>query len=809
MSFEQDEQSLHTLLTESSYEQAQSLLERGANVRARNARGATPLITAAKQGDVDLVALLLTHGADLEATDLDGNTALHQASFQAHVQCVELLLKRGAQVDTRNKFGFTPLHLAVRRFWELSGETKQGRMTKQQHVVKSLLASGGDPTLLDYSSRTAPRLAIESTNAQLLPAFELPLSTAASKAQPETEPQSSSEPQPTIDSSAPDASAELSQSIDEKRPAPGRDVDQKPVSPQERAHEQADVGSSSAEEQETVLPSEVTAPSPPSSGEVTLLPKHESTQPAGTKSEVAAQSETVQTAPEVHELAPPAMEPQGPVQPPPVRSARKPEPHGGEPVSSEPSTAVRPPESVASIQTPKPKPAPSSAPISEPKPSKPDDASSQPKLPPSQETSKDVIDSAEPSTELMPSEAIRETPSHLKEKTDPSTPQPHAPIRSQKPRSAVEPAQPTPRPELAPLQQQKEEISQSDIPAKAPLSEKPSQAPTGSATSEAPQLPQKIPLPPHSERAELFQPHEEVEPLMEAPETPVASSITGLPPIEAEAKSPLSSSLGDPLEARSLPKIEKPGSETHPQGPTGALKPALPQPVKKPRQAVTEAEPSPPPTFPSPKIGPEPSRLQSGPVAPQPTAEAKAGGPNEPAGEGKTRLETTGGAPTEGHWIFRNIGFGVGVGWTHNLGERRIESATVVNRIVRIQDERNDLVRFMPEVHLWMDQWDEQRWSWGPFLAVAPGSNFVDAVGFGLLLGYRARSTDQYTFNLGIGGVLDLNAQVLGDGLTANEPLPHGERSVRTKETTVAGLLVLLSFGWDLYAPRVVPPSTQ
>ena len=40
-----------------------------------------------------------------------------------------------------------------------------------------------------------------------------------------------------------------------------------------------------------------------------------------------------------------------------------------------------------------------------------------------------------------------------------------------------------------------------------------------------------------------------------------------------------------------------------------------------------------------------------------------------------------------------------------------------------------------------------------------------------------------------------------GAGLVANEPLPRGETSARTKQTTAAGLLIMLSVGWDLAAP--------
>lgn len=70
------------------------------------------------------------------------------------------------------------------------------------------------------------------------------------------------------------------------------------------------------------------------------------------------------------------------------------------------------------------------------------------------------------------------------------------------------------------------------------------------------------------------------------------------------------------------------------------------------------------------------------------------------------------------------------------------------------------------------------------------------------MVGYRPHQRDRYSVNFGIGGTLDLNARVLGDGLIANEPLPPPETSARTKQTTGAGLLVFLSVGWDHSAPR-------
>lgn len=159
----------------------------------------------------------------------------------------------------------------------------------------------------------------------------------------------------------------------------------------------------------------------------------------------------------------------------------------------------------------------------------------------------------------------------------------------------------------------------------------------------------------------------------------------------------------------------------------------------------------------------------------------------------------------DGNW-FNRLGVGGAVGWTHNLGRTRVESASVVNGIVRIDAKQNDTVRPWVEVHSWW--WESEdsekaraKWGLGPFIAVAPGSNFVDAVGGGLMFGrkYKKDATSNLSFNLSVGGALELNAKVLGDGVNANQPLPAGETSARTKTLSVASLLIMFSVGWDAF----------
>ena len=60
------------------------LLEKGANINAKNNHGNTPLHLAAIHGMTEVIRVLLNHGAKLHATNDDGKTALRYASSNAY-----------------------------------------------------------------------------------------------------------------------------------------------------------------------------------------------------------------------------------------------------------------------------------------------------------------------------------------------------------------------------------------------------------------------------------------------------------------------------------------------------------------------------------------------------------------------------------------------------------------------------------------------------------------------------------------------------------------------------------------------------
>jgi len=82
-------------------EKVRVLLARGANVNARSETGRTPLLVAASYpGTVGVLRLLLDRGADIRASDASGASALALAVRSADVEVVQLLVDRGLDPGT-------------------------------------------------------------------------------------------------------------------------------------------------------------------------------------------------------------------------------------------------------------------------------------------------------------------------------------------------------------------------------------------------------------------------------------------------------------------------------------------------------------------------------------------------------------------------------------------------------------------------------------------------------------------------------------------------------------------------------------
>jgi ankyrin len=132
----------------------EALIELGADIRARSRSypqnvqtgnrggggevtsvfrgGSTPLLFAARVGDVESAKLLLAAGANVNDALPDGATALVVAAHSGHGALGALLLDKGADPNAA-EVGYTALHAAVNR--------------SDLGLVKALLAHGADPNI--------------------------------------------------------------------------------------------------------------------------------------------------------------------------------------------------------------------------------------------------------------------------------------------------------------------------------------------------------------------------------------------------------------------------------------------------------------------------------------------------------------------------------------------------------------------------------------------------------------------------------------------------------------------------------------
>ncbi len=94
--------------------------------------GSTPLLFAARTGDVESAKLLLGKGADANDSLPDGTSALVLAAHSGHADVAAALLEKGADPNALGS-GYTALHAAVLR--------------SDLNLVKTLLAQKADPNI--------------------------------------------------------------------------------------------------------------------------------------------------------------------------------------------------------------------------------------------------------------------------------------------------------------------------------------------------------------------------------------------------------------------------------------------------------------------------------------------------------------------------------------------------------------------------------------------------------------------------------------------------------------------------------------
>jgi ankyrin repeat protein len=168
---------LHVAAAAHNSRLAQSLVAQGADIRARNRRGAEPIHYAAdgapaasdrnRDSQRDTITYLIEAGANPDALDKSGVAPLHRAVRNRCSGAVSALIEHGADPSLMNKSGSTPLHLAVQN----TGKSNSGSDTakeEQRRIIVLLLEQGARPTDVDAKGKTVAHVASSDWVRQLL-----------------------------------------------------------------------------------------------------------------------------------------------------------------------------------------------------------------------------------------------------------------------------------------------------------------------------------------------------------------------------------------------------------------------------------------------------------------------------------------------------------------------------------------------------------------------------------------------------------------------------------------------------------------
>ena len=149
---------LHLAAAANQPELVELLITRGADVRARNRRGAEPLHYAADGGpdsahwdpvaQREVITCLIAAGADPNAMDKSGVAPLHRAVRNRCSEAASTLIDNGANPRLTNKSGSAPLHLAVQNTGKSNSGSKACK-AEQGRLIALLLRHGASPSDVD------------------------------------------------------------------------------------------------------------------------------------------------------------------------------------------------------------------------------------------------------------------------------------------------------------------------------------------------------------------------------------------------------------------------------------------------------------------------------------------------------------------------------------------------------------------------------------------------------------------------------------------------------------------------------------
>jgi ankyrin repeat protein len=146
-----DQERLDRELREAAWDndvrRARALIDRGADVNAKDETEQSAYLIGTSEGYLDLLNLTLRHGADVDSKDSFNGTGLIRAADRGHADIAGRLIQAGVEIDHVNNLGWTALHEAI-----LLGDGS-GRYVS---TVQVLVAAGADMRLPSGRDQVAP-----------------------------------------------------------------------------------------------------------------------------------------------------------------------------------------------------------------------------------------------------------------------------------------------------------------------------------------------------------------------------------------------------------------------------------------------------------------------------------------------------------------------------------------------------------------------------------------------------------------------------------------------------------------------------
>ncbi|ESO84386.1 hypothetical protein LOTGIDRAFT_168837 [Lottia gigantea] len=132
------------------FECVRLLVEKGAQINDYDRYHISPLISAAREGQVEVVKYLLDNGATINKQDTRGWSALSWATHRNQVKVVKLLLNEGCNQELKHTDGLMPVDLAIGQDNQILIDILEGKkpseMPQTKNETKPQINGGNDNT---------------------------------------------------------------------------------------------------------------------------------------------------------------------------------------------------------------------------------------------------------------------------------------------------------------------------------------------------------------------------------------------------------------------------------------------------------------------------------------------------------------------------------------------------------------------------------------------------------------------------------------------------------------------------------------